>query len=693
MWFFLVVWFFKNKKGGSMGISTIEFKKEEKILAKVSELLNETIDEVGKDVYHDEDNLVEFKKMMWQDASSFDQAEFGQVMAATSQEAEKVLLKQKYFKKLLKIKDKPYFASIVFQDDHGKIWNIYISLTYLKDDDFNNILYDWRSPICSLFYDYEIGPCSYIAPGGTYFGELKRKRQYKIENKKLIGVFDNSLNIDDEVLQDVLARESSDKMKNVVNTIQQEQNQVIRNLEDHNLIVQGIAGSGKTTVALHRIAFLLYRLEKLSSNHILIFSPNPVFTEYISDVLPSLGEDNTLQTTFHDYLSYMISEYKEVESFTEFVARYYTYQVPNIDLIKYKQSDEIIRDLDCYLENYVQKAMFTSSFYEDDINKVEQAQLNHFLHYKYNRLPLFERVEEIAKKLSSNFYDGSNKKAGTFRKLLKEHANFKKDFKEIYRNFYLSSYCKVVLSEQEIDKFIKKKVLYYEDALLFSYLKGVLNGFPYEGQIQQVVIDEAQDYNKLQYIIISKVFQKANFTILGDVNQNINPYYHYKSLEELIPLLKNGGKYLELLKTYRSSPEIISYTNKILNLNHVNAIRRDNHKPVVFRKNISSLKEQFISDITMLQREYSSIAVITKDDREALKIYNLLKDSVLISYITLDTKNFKRNLVLVPAYLAKGLEFDCVILYNDRNNSYRKNERNLLYVACTRAQHELYIYN
>lgn len=676
-----------------MGISNVEFKKEEKILGKVSELLNQTIDEVGRDVYHDEDNLVEFKKMMWQDASSFDQVEFGQVMAATSQEAEKVLMKQKYFKKLLKIKDKPYFASIVFKDDHGKIWNIYISLTYLKDDDFNNILYDWRSPICSLFYDYETGPCSYIAPGGEYFGELKRKRQYKIEDKKLVGVFDNSLNIDDEVLQDVLAHESSDKMKNVVNTIQQEQNQVIRNLEDHNLIVQGIAGSGKTTVALHRIAFLLYRLEKLSSNNILIFSPNPIFTEYISDVLPSLGEDNTLQTTFHDYLSYMISEYKEVESFTEFVARYYTYQVSDVDLIKYKQSDEIIHDLDNYLEDYIQKAMFTSSFYEDDINKVDKEHVNQLLHYKYNRLPLFERVEEIAKKLSASFYEGSSKKFGTFRKLLKEHANFKRDFKEIYRMFYLSPYCKVTLPEKEIDKFIKKKVLYYEDALLFSYLKGVLDGFPYEGQIKQVVIDEAQDYNKLQYVIIAKIFQKADFTILGDVNQNINPYYHYESLEELIPILKNGGKYLELLKTYRSSPEIIEYTNKILNLNHVNAIRRDNHKPVVFRKNISSLKEQLLKDILLLQNEYRSVAIITKDDGEALKLYNLLKDDISLSYITLETKEFQKKLIIVPAYLAKGLEFDSVILYNDRDNSYRVNERNLLYVACTRAQHELYIYN
>ena len=676
-----------------MTISKEEYLKEEKILSRVKKLLSETLKDLGKDVYQDEEDFTEFKKMMWENSSSFDSGEMRQVMAATSQEAERVLQKQRYFKKLCQIKSKPYFASIVFKDEQGKIWNIYISLTYLKDDDYNNILYDWRSPICSLFYDYEVGPCSYQAPGGEYFGELKRKRQYKIENCKLLGVFDNSLNIDDEVLQEVLATESSDKMKNVVNTIQQEQNQVIRNLEDHNLIVQGIAGSGKTTVALHRIAFLLYRLKNLTSNNILIFSPNPIFSEYISDVLPSLGEDNTLQTTFHDYLSYSITEYKEVEPFTDFVARYYTYQVPDVDVVKYKQSDEIIEDFDHYLNDYVLHAEFIESFYEDEINYVERDFVNHLLHYKYNRLPLFERVEEISKKLSSNFYDGSLKKRGTFRKLLREHANFKKNFKEIYRNFYLSPYCKVTLTEREIDKFVKRKTLYYEDALLFSYMKGVLAGFPYEQQIKQVVIDEAQDYNKLQYIIISKIFARSDFTILGDVNQNINPYYHYDSLSELDAIFEEDSKYIELLKTYRSSPEIIEYTNKILNLNHVNAIRRDNHKPVVFRRHLDHLKEQLLSDIEKLREEYSSVAIITKDDNEAEKIYELIKEEVPVSYIKLDTKNFKRDLILVPAYLAKGLEFDSVILYNDRDNSYKSNERNLLYVACTRAQHELYIYN
>lgn len=676
-----------------MAISEVEYQKEVKILNKVQKLLDKTLDDLGEDVFDKEEGLTEFKKMVWEDASSFDNGEMQQAMAATALEANKVFMKRNYFRKLLGVKDKPYFASIVFKDDEGKIYNIYISLTYLKDKDLNNILYDWRSPICSLFYDYETGPCSYKAPGGIQTGELKRKRQYKIENRKLIGVFDNSLNIDDEVLQEVLATESSEKMKNVVNTIQQEQNKVIRNMEDNNLIVQGIAGSGKTTVALHRIAFLLYRMENLTSNNILIFSPNNIFAEYISDVLPSLGEANTLQTTFNDYMQSMINEYKGVESFTDFVSRYYGYTEVNTDLVKYKQSDEIIEDLDNYIKDYIGNCCITNDFIEGEINKVDKDEINEMLHYKYDRFPLFERLDEIAKKLSSNFYKGSGKKNATFRKLLRENSNFDKDYKAIYKNFWMSDFCKMKLKEEDIDKFINRKNINYEDALLFTYIKGNLEGFRYENSIKQVVIDEAQDYNRLQYIIINKIFGRADFTILGDINQNINPYYAYDSLESLTSIFKGSSIYLELLKTYRSSPEIINYTNKILGLNHVNAIRRDNNKPVLMRKDVENFKESLLKDIKYLSDNYKSLAVITKDDKEAEKIYNMIKDDINISLVDANSVKFSKELIIIPAYVAKGLEFDSVIIYNDRDNTYKSNERNLLYVACTRCQHELIIYN
>ena len=677
-----------------MAISDREYIKEKKILSKVNSLLDETLDDLGCSVSTDIEELREFKKVVWSDAHSFDSGDIEQARSIVSGEESRTLQKQEYYKRLKSIEDKPYFASIVFKDvEDDSIYNIYMSLTYLKDHNSNNILYDWRSPICSLFYDYETGPCKYSAPGGEVYGELKRKRQYKIENRELVGVFDNSLNIDDEVLQEVLATESSERMKNVVNTIQQEQNLVIRNLEDDNLIVQGIAGSGKTTVALHRIAFLLYRLERLNSNNVLIFSPNNIFTDYISDVLPSLGESNTLQTTFSDYLSNFITEYKDVETYTDFLARYYSNDNDYYELVKYKQSDDIINDLDDYLRDYVSRAKIINSFKEGEFNYINKEEINDMIHYKYDRMPLFERMDEISNKLSSDFYKGSSKKVKTFSKLLRDNANFKKDYKQIYKDFWHSDYCKIRLTDSVINRFVNSDVINYEDALLFAYMKGTLEGFIYEGNIKQVIIDEAQDYNKLQYIIINKIFRRAEFTILGDINQNINPYYKYNSLMELSDLFRGDTKYIELLKTYRSSPEIINYTNKILNLNHVNAIRRDNNKPVIVRKSIENLKESLISDINYLKSNYKSTAIITKDNNTAKYMYNLLKDNIDISLVGIDSKDFKKDLVIIPAYTSKGLEFDSVIIYNDRANSYRSNERNLLYVACTRCQHELIIYN
>lgn len=674
-----------------MAIKEAELKKEKLILKKVSQLLNEHIDELQKEVHISSDDLVEFKKLAWSDFASFDQGDIIQAKTSTAEEENRLLQKQNYLKRLIKVKGKPYFASIVFQDDEGSIFNIYLSLTYLKDKHLNNILYDWRSPICSLFYDFETGPCSYQAPGGLMTGELLRKRQYKIEDNKLISVFDNSLNIDDDVLQEVLATESDEKMKNIVNTIQQEQNQVIRNLEDKNLIVQGIAGSGKTSVALHRIAFLLYQIKNLSSNNILIFSPNNIFTEYISNVLPELGEDNTLQTTFNDYLSYFIEDYKEVETYTSFIARYYAYEDCNQELIKYKQSDVIINDLDDFLDDYIANAKIEDDILESKTHLMTMEELNEMLNYRYNRLPLFERIEEMAKKLSENFYKGTLKKKATFSKMLYEKANFKKDYKQIYKQFLTSKYCRVPVEEIEINMMLKNDTINYEDALIYAYIKGNLEGYQYEGNIKQVVIDEAQDYNRLQYIIISNIFKKADFTILGDINQNMNPYYSYKSLKDLLSIFE--GKYLELQKTYRSSPEIIEYTNKILNLNHVNAIRKTAHLPVVFRKGNINLKEQLLTDINTLNKKYKSIAIITKDKKEAFKLYKLIEQEVHVSLIAEEQEKFHKELIIIPAYLSKGLEFDSVIAYNNRENSYHKNEKNLLYVACTRAQHELYVYN
>ncbi len=667
-------------------ITKDEFQKEQRKLKTISKEVKLVRDNLAKEVVGDLEEFREFQKLAWQDKSSFDRAEFNQVLSNNEMEARRILAKRMYFKRICLIASKPYFASFKYQDEDGKNYNIYMSLTYLKDDNYNNILYDWRSPICSVFYDYETGPCKYLAPEGIISGTLYSKRQYQIKDNKLLAVFDNSLNIDDEVLQEVLANNSSDKMKNVVNTIQKEQNLVIRNLEDKNLIVQGIAGSGKTSVALHRIAFLLYRIDNLSSKDILIFSPNEVFSSYISNVLPELGEENTKETTFSDYLSYFIKEYKSVEPFTNFVAKFYEGSNKRKDLIIYKQSREIVIDLDNYINDYILDAKVIKDLELNKVNTVSKEEVNYLLHNKYSRFPFFERIREIAKKLSLSYYGSECRKRATIEKLIIDNANFKKDYKSLYVNFYKSKYSKYQLLEEEEKEILKTKELSYEDALLFAYLKGTLEGFPYEGDIKQVVVDEAQDYNYLQYQMMKKIFKKASFTILGDINQNMNPYINYKSLEELKDIFESSI-YLELLKTYRSSKEIIEYTNKILGLSHVCAIRRDNNIPVTKHQ-----KDDLLDLIPKLRSKYKSLAIITKDMLMAEKIYKKLESIYDLSLLTIDSKNFRKDFVIAPSYLAKGLEFDSVIVYNNLDNPFKEVDKYLYYIACTRCQHELHLY-
>ena len=266
-----------------------EFQMEERYLQSACELLNQKIDFLGSKIFHKQENVQEFGRYIWENKGDMDAQELRGVRASNEQEAKLLLDEREYFQKLKKIQSSPYFGAIEFQKEGQLSKTIYIGMTYLKKDELHNVIYDWRAPICSLFYDYEVGECKYEAPEGIILGKLRKKRQFKIENQKLVHLFDNSLNINDDILQEVLADNSSEKMKNIVNTIQQEQNQVIRNVKDKHLIVQGIAGSGKTSVALHRIAFLLYKIPNLTSEKILIFSPNQIFTEYISNVLPEIG--------------------------------------------------------------------------------------------------------------------------------------------------------------------------------------------------------------------------------------------------------------------------------------------------------------------------------------------------------------------------------------------------------------------
>lgn len=676
-----------------MNLSEEEYLKEKGHLELTTELLRKNISDLAQDLYDNEEKQQEFKKYLWDTKSELDPTEMKTIMSNNDQEIDNLEMKAKYYRKLYKIQNSPYFAKIDFEDDESRK-DIYIGLTYLTKGD-DNIIYDWRSPVSSIFYDYEGGDCSYEAPGGTIKGHLYNKRQFTIEDSKIVRVFDSKLNVQDELLQEVLSNKNSEYMKNIVNTIQAEQNAIIRNVKDKNLIVQGIAGSGKTSVALHRIAFLLYKIKNLTSDKVLIFAPNKVFSEYISNVLPELGEENTKETTFSDFFETYITEYKNIESFTSFIERYYKYEETQTELIKFKQSDEIIPVLEEYIKNYSNKAIFTSEIFNRELY-VEKEKLNYYLTQRYSSLPLFERLDEISLKIAEQEFRNNKSKAKQVRKWLKEILNISVDLKEIYKGFYKSEEFKNAFHKEIPESYLNKldeKDISYEDACLFVYMKSLLCFLGNDYQIEQTIIDEAQDYSKLQYILLKKILKKSKFTILGDINQTINPYYEYRSLEDLKSIFSDGSNYIELTKTYRSSPEIIEHANKILGLNLVSAIRRDTSIPVEFKVE-DNLKEQLINDIETLKKDNKSIAIITKTDVEAADIYKLLKRDIKnLALINTNTKFFTRELVVLPSYMAKGLEFDATIVYTKKDNKYNYKERYLYYVSCTRSQHHLIVYN
>ena len=670
-----------------MALSNNDIKQEKDYLEFATEEISKKIDILGKEIHVKNEKITEFKKVLWENRGSIDGVEMQTELMSSQLEANFVLTKMNYYRKLLKLEYSPYFGRIDFKEDNLDTRKVYIGIANVEKD-LNYIIYDWRSPIASLFYDYSKGKAKYTAPDGEIKGEILLKRQYKIEGKKLLRVFDNNLNIVDDMLQEVLSSSSSDKMKNIVNTIQQEQNEIIRNISNKNLIVQGIAGSGKTSVALHRIAFLLYKIKNLKSSDVLIFSPNKIFSEYISNVLPELGEENTSETTFSEFASHYIKEFKSVESFSGFIEKYYTNKRDDEDLIRFKLSNKMIK----VIENYVQeidKNIKIIDNIETKFSLIEKEYLNYLLKDRYNKMPIFERMDYIAEHLCNKLGLISKKDKISITKKIKEVLSIKPDYKKLYKDLFISDSFSSSFNKS-ISLKLNSKVINYDDALCFIYLKGLLNGLPYSNLIKQVVIDEAQDYNEMQYIILTKIFKRASFTLLGDVNQTINPYQKYDSLEVLKNILDGNTKYVELSKTYRSSKEIIEFTNKILNLKHVSAIRKEESVPVIKRDDDKYLK----NDINYLKNKYKSLAIITKDMLDAIRLYDLLKDDYKdISLVTNTSSKFNRDLIIIPSYLSKGLEFDSVISYTSKNNLYTKREKYLYYVVLTRCQHELIVYN
>ena len=679
-----------------MNIEPEQLKQEEEYLKKTLAVIKELIENDDNSIKDRMAEIQEMKKYLWDNNAMLDNAEIASGMYNVNCD---VSYTNENIKKLMKLKkslESPYFGRVDFESN-GFSEPVYIGINSIAKD-LTFYVFDWRTPIASLFYNYGTGPASYEAPRGTISGNISLKRQYKISDEKIERCFNSDLNIDDEYLQEILANASSEKMTNIVNTIQREQNEIIRNVSDKYLIVQGIAGSGKTSVALHRIAYLLYKEKNLSSNNVLIFSPNDVFSQYISNVLPELGEDNVLQTTFSDFASAYIRDFKEIESFTQFIERYYksdSISEEEYKTIKYKVSNEFKSLIDNYIERYRENMSFIRPIIING-KAIKIADLNRLLKTTFDKFPLSERIDRISEYIC-DYNNISYKKYGkTIREKIKTIVNFDLDVKKMYEDIISSDQFKECAGLKENAGFKVGKQLKYDDLLPLMYIYFEMNGYPKNNSIRHVIIDEAQDYSLLQFYMLKKIFYTASFTVLGDIHQTINPYYIYNNLNDVNSIFENKGKYIELNKTYRSSQEIIEFTNQILGLDNACSVRKNNAIPVTMR---SVPKEQAVNQIMqdieiMRENGIKRIAIITKNNTETLELYDKLKDQLDdINIIQQNAKAGIGNMVILPSYISKGLEFDGVIAYTDEDHEYQEKDKYLFYVVCTRAQHNLTVYN
>lgn len=580
-----------------------------------------------------------------------------------------VNIKYNQLNKLRKAYLKPYFARVDFKSED--LLNIYIGITSVTDQKQNIYVYDWRSPVASLYYNYDLGPAKYEANETDYEGIITKKRQYQISNSKLIGYFDTDMNISDTYLQNVLASAKGAKMKNIVDTIQKEQNQVIRNLKDANLIVQGAAGSGKTVIALHRIAYLIYQKQQLNNGNVLIISPNQTFLIYVDNVLPELGEENVDNVTFASLASKYITEFKDLETYIEFIQRVNN---SNYDkLIDYKFSMEAQIKLLNKFDNYINNINFDRPIkfrYKKKLYRISHHLIKQLFFNRFAKQDLTTRVNKLIDAICEK-YSLDNKIKMFIHEQFYDFYHINTNLIELYNDFMDTNYT-------------KESELCYEDITLFLTLKFKFSSYNVEADILHVVIDEVQDYAIPQLEVIKMMFPRATFTILGDSNQIINPYFKYENLNELSVLFKDSN-YVELFNTYRNSKNITKYANQILGINHIVAIR-DDHQPEVKELNV----ENILNDINKLIEENKQLVIIAANEQSAKYLQSELSTIIDIEIATEgDDLNMMTNFI-IPVYLAKGLEFEKVVVYN---NGDFDNNKSLYYIAVTRAQHELIIIN
>ena len=694
----------------------IEFLVEEKKLEEVSNILNEEMlsyinkrkfvtqyildyrKNAVEEYKDDEDKLIEY----------FDHEIYVKEQAFTTID--------KKLKELTILKESPYFGRVTFNDlEFDQKDTLYVGrFGVTPEGSYEPVIVDWRAPVASLFYHGSLGEASYTSPDGPIKCDIEGRRQIIVKKGELKGVFDSAIDVKDDILQMVLSNNSSDKLKDVIMTIQQEQDEIIRKERTSNIVVNGVAGSGKTTIALHRVAYLLYNYRKELEDKVLILGPNGIFMEYISQVLPSLGEVGVKQETFASFALKEMDSELYIMSFDKYLEKILSEDKEFIEDAKYKNSYEIIKDLD----NLV-KEMDKDYFHVEDVKYfgdlvISKEEIEEMFNKHYEYMPLFRRSEKIKRIILSKIKDKRDEKVWELNeelrkekeKLTPEELLIEENNLEFRRKLRIREIVKEVMdSRAKLDSWISredvldiydrfngnKKEYTINDLAPILYLAIKLEGKKATKDYRHVVIDEAQDYSPLQFKVVRELTGTKYFTVVGDVNQRLIKYSDLAPMMELGKIFDDvNPEIYNLNKSYRSTYEIMEYANKYLDEDRIIPIVRHG-KPVeeIELHNNEELSESIIESLKEFSNEgLESIAIITRDKEELEKVYNLISNKVHLVKFDNEDVLYKGGNVIIPSYFAKGLEFDGVIIV-DNGSSKDENEDLIKYIMSTRALHRL----
>ncbi len=597
-----------------------------------------------------------------------------------------------------KMLDSPFFASIDFvYEDEDEAETFYIGIgNFARERGAIPLIYDWRAPVSGLFYDYDKGPASYHAPGGEMKGEILSKWQYKIRRGKMVYEFESDIKIDDDILKQELSANSDTQLKNIVRTIQKEQNAIIRNTRDKILLIQGAAGSGKTSIALHRIAYLLYHDRgHLQSSNILILSPNSVFSDYISHILPELGEENIKEMSF-DLFAYrqLKDTAMDCEDRWDQIEKQMRQAADENGrtsdaTYRWKQSKDFVAAAEGFLAELEDRLV---DFKDIKYGKMEKKaeDILHMFYFRFQNVPLLSRMDAVMEYFIDEYETlcGRNIQEEE-RELVQEKFRsmyVTRDLCQIY-NWLLEEYGFVTLD----DKLREERILAYEDVYPLLYLKYRLYTTLDHQNIRHLVIDEMQDYSYLQYVILEKMFS-CNMTILGDRAQTVDNQVQ-DVLTFLPKLLGKKVRKIELNRSYRNTYEIAEYASRIAGIQGIEYMKRHGREveelECISRRTAA---ERILERVKLDEDGYETAAVLTMTEKEARSIYEAIRERDKdAAYIDRDSESFRKGITVTTYYMAKGLEFDQVFVAGQEVES--PFFRQFMYICATRALHELYVLN